>query len=149
MLSWYTHILALILDETSVLQLIITDGLTLVFNYVLIGIFIHSAVKLSYELRETPVIVSKIINGENCYEKDQQILKTFLTQIQYRNLNVENSLFIVDWKLLVAVSLSCMNSSETVVKLFQIVSTTATYLVITCQFDPSLNHPPTINATII
>jgi hypothetical protein len=103
--SCYDHILVYATESRYFFDTIVTEGLSTMFTFSLQVLFIYTAVKTSEKLRETPIIVSKIINSENCSENNRKILKIFLAQIHYRNLNFENLLFVIDWKLMLAVSL--------------------------------------------
>jgi hypothetical protein len=102
--SCYDHILIYVTEPRYFFNTIVTEGLSTMFTFSLQVISVYSAMRTSQKLRETPVIVSKIINSENCSEINRRNLETLLSQIQYRNLNFENSLFVIDWKLLLAVS---------------------------------------------
>ncbi|CRL05737.1 CLUMA_CG018766, isoform A [Clunio marinus] len=82
----------------------------------------------------TPIIVSSILR--NCKDKEspftKDAFKTFLLEVQHRNMFIENEFFRIDWKLL-----------------FSMISTITTFLVITCQFDASLSNDSVIkNSTL-
>lgn len=104
MLSCYSHILSITIMEEQFFMTLLTDGLALAMNLILLMIFIDASVRTTNKMKETPVIISKIVNSKNFSENEQEILTNFLTQIQYRNLNFENPLFTIDWKLLLGVS---------------------------------------------
>lgn len=102
MMCFY-YILNYILRDESIIPIMLTDGLAIIFHYILQGISLHLSVGTSGEFRETPILISKIINNNVCNETDQEVFKNFLVQIQYRNVNFENFLFAINWKLLLTV----------------------------------------------
>lgn len=91
------------------------------------------------QAEEIAVIVSKIVNSSTCTGNDRKVFKNFLLQNQYRNLKFKNEFFVANWKLLLVVAI--IKSLISINKLIelkispQLFSTTATYLVITCQFE--------------
>lgn len=81
-----------------------TDSVTIVFNFVVQAILFHSSSSTTEEFKETSIIISKIINCDNCKKTDKKIFKTFLIQNQYRNLKLETIFFTINWELLAKVS---------------------------------------------
>lgn len=80
----------------------------------LIGIFIHiifislvvgSGSRLTGEAEKTVVIISKIANSSTFNDSQRQVeFMSLINNIQCRNLNVQNDMFIINWSILLAVS---------------------------------------------
>lgn len=102
--SCYHHIWTVVIDSDYLPILFATDGFAVIFSFVLQSMLIHSGLSTSEELEETPVIISKIVNSHNCDKDDRKIFKNFLVQNQYRTTKLQTSLFVINWKLLLAVS---------------------------------------------
>jgi hypothetical protein len=62
--------------------------------------------KTTKEAEETSSIVARILVDSNSSETED--LKKFLVLIRTRNLKVQNSLFVLDWHLMLTVSLDLM-----------------------------------------
>jgi hypothetical protein len=91
------------------------------------------------EAEKTSKIVGRLINS---FETDSMEILNFSSLIKTRSLTIQNAFFEINWNVLVAVSFHRESStfflSFNVIYLFQIISTIATYLIITCQFDTTL-----------
>lgn len=104
--STYNHVFIIFHALKHLDLLIATGGCTLVINYFLQSLLIHSSTSATKEAEETAVIVSQIINNETCTKAQLKIFKNFLVQIQYRNLKLQTLFFNIDWRLMMAVSSS-------------------------------------------
>lgn len=65
---------------------------------------VHAGSKTTNEACETIVIFSQIINNTNPTELQKADFSYFIGQAKSRDLNLQNSLFIINWKTLVTVS---------------------------------------------
>lgn len=74
-------------------------------NYAIQGTMAHTSYTTTREAEETALIVSKIVNSRDTSESNREIFKSFLGQNQFRNLSFQNAFFVINWKLLLAVSL--------------------------------------------
>lgn len=99
----FNAIWGLMRDGESFLLAFLPDGTLILMNYFIQGVMAHSSYTASRQAKETSVIVSKIISNRDSSESHQEIFKNFLVQNQYRNLDFQNALFVIDWKLLLAV----------------------------------------------
>lgn len=97
-------------------------------------IVVYSASKTTAEAKKTSIIVARLMN--DCDDKETFGYSKFLSQIQTRNLNIQNVFFVINWSLLVMVKLEDCELRQVIdCFTFQTTSTAVTYLVITCQFD--------------
>lgn len=136
----YTALRELIVPSTLVQFQVIYNGSWLIVQGAIKIFIAHAGTATTNEARETPVIVTKIINQGHLNQNDQDVYKEFLPQVQYRNLNLENAIFKVNYHLPLAVTSYRIFFNSIKLKRFfipQIFSTIVTYLVITCQFDSS------------
>ena len=85
--------------------------------------------------KKTLILISKLLTTAN--ETESTKLIKFLSQIQARNLEIQNIFFTIDWNILLAVRFCSVLCSFFISRNFQTSSTIVTYLVITCQFDAS------------
>lgn len=69
----------------------------------LLSLALYSAEKTQKNARETPSIIGYILKMEK-FKAPEDILKTFLLEVQYRNISFHNELFHVEWKLMLQVS---------------------------------------------
>lgn len=137
LLTVFTHIWMFTHYVKYIYGLLSTDGVILLLNYILKSVMIHSSSSTTREAEETAVIVSRIINSGGCNKVQQTTFKKFLSQNQYRNLKLRTALFTINWKLLLTVRTDIfMFLFYHSTFILQIISTSVTYLVITCQFDP-------------
>jgi hypothetical protein len=97
---------------------------------------VYPGVQATSEAERTSVVLGKMMS--ECDYERFFVLQKFLTQIQTRNLNIQNIFFKINWNVVLTVS-----SEKKIVNnldckfLLQTTSTVVTYLVITCQFDAS------------
>lgn len=104
MLTSFTHIWMFSHYLEYVAVLLSSDGVIMILNLILQGVTIHSSCSTTHEAEETAVIVSRIVNSLEYNKQQRKTLKALLVQIQYRNLKFKTPLFIINWKLLLAVS---------------------------------------------
>lgn len=69
----------------------------------LLSLALYSAEKAQKSARETPIIVGYILKMEK-FKAPEDVLKTFLLEVQYRNISFHNEFFHVEWKLMLQVS---------------------------------------------
>jgi hypothetical protein len=69
----------------------------------LLSLALYSAETTQKTARETPIIVGYILKTEK-FKAPEDVLKTFLLEVQYRNISFHNEFFHVDWKLMLQVS---------------------------------------------
>ena len=94
---------------------------------------VYSANSVTAEAKKMSPIIGKLMS--ECSRDDYFELKKFLSQIQTRNLNIQNIFFKINWNLLVVVSNKKKKKYFKTDFFFQVTSTVVTYLIITCQFD--------------
>jgi hypothetical protein len=68
-------------------------------------VIVHAGSKTTNEARKTSVIFSQIINKVNPSDLQKIDLNFFIGQANSQNLNLQNSLFMINWSTLVTVSL--------------------------------------------
>lgn len=97
----------------------------------IVMIISHTGSITTEEAKMTSVITARILNSF-----DSRQLTRFLAQTKTVNLNIENALFKINWNVMTTVSFEnrSMNICFNMI-ILQAISTIATYLVITCQFD--------------
>lgn len=83
---------------------IILGSMSLTFNYLLKVAVVTSGSGLTKEAQRTAIVISKIINETACSESRKIDFIFFMSQIKSRDVNVKNNLFLINWKLLLAVS---------------------------------------------
>lgn len=78
----------------------------IILHTAIISIALYSSYTTTKCAIKTPVIVSSIIKSLNWKQSPDivETFKTFLLEVQYRNMFLENEFFRVDWKLLFSVS---------------------------------------------
>jgi hypothetical protein len=103
MFSCYNHILMYVTANGYIFNTFVTEGVSSIYSLIIQGFLIYLAEKTMNTLKKVPLVVINIVNSKICDDENREILKSFLSQIQYRNLNLENSLFVINWKLLLAV----------------------------------------------
>lgn len=86
------------------LLVLTTDCLFVILNCVVQGMMAHAGSSTTQEAEEIAVIVSKIVNNPSCKESNRKVFKNFLVQNQYRKLEFQNEFFVINWKLLLAVT---------------------------------------------
>ena len=67
-------------------------------QYLTVFIVVYSSVETQTEAEKTSKIISRILNDSNDHETAE--LNKFLTQIQTRNLKIQNTFFVLDWNLI-------------------------------------------------
>lgn len=107
----FNNIWSLMRDYESFFLAFTTDGTMIIVNYAVQGTMAHTSYTTAREAEETAVIVSKIINSRDTSENNREMFKSFLGQNQFRNLNFQNAFFVINWKLLLAVSFIQTNFS--------------------------------------
>lgn len=115
-----------------------TDGTWVLASFIFQSFMVHISSKTTQEAERTAGIVGKIINTSECCKAHQNVFKKYLLQNQYRNFKLQTSFFTINWKLMLTVSCLILKNIfyKNLKHILQIISTTITYLVITCQFDP-------------
>lgn len=93
--------------KTSLIYVaIFINILWILIDTVIISIALYSSyTATNFELK-TPIIISSIVKRLNWNDSPclAQVFKTFLLEVQYRNMFFENEFFRIDWKLLFSVS---------------------------------------------
>lgn len=89
-----------------------SDGPWIAYNLMLQGILIHSSCKTTEEAEKVSVIVSKVINSTDCSKAQRKVFKNFLIQNQCRDLKLQTAFFVINWKLLLAVSKASFKKSS-------------------------------------
>ena len=80
------------------------EGIFVIANYLVLLICIHSCYCLSNEAEKALNIVSGLVDTKMCTAGTKKMLKSFLTQSQFRKFKLETCFFTLDWKLILAVS---------------------------------------------
>lgn len=83
-----------------------TNSWWIILHTAIISIAFYSGYTTTKCAQKTPIIVSSIIKSRKWKESPcvLQVFKTFLLEVQYRNMFFENEFFRIDWKLLFSVS---------------------------------------------
>lgn len=78
----------------------------IILHTAIISIALYSGYTTTRCALKTPIIVSSIVKSQKWKESRcvVKVFKTFLLEIQYRNMFLENEFFRIDWKLLFSVS---------------------------------------------
>ena len=76
----------------------------IITQFFLIYITVYSGVVIKTEAGKISKIISRNLHDSNDYETVE--LNKLLTQIQTRNLKIENVFFVLDWNLIMNVSLA-------------------------------------------
>lgn len=100
----FNNIWSLVRDFESFFLALTTDGTMIILNYAIQSTIAHTSYSTTREAEGISIIVSKIINSAGTSERHREIFKNFLVQNQFRNLNFQNAFFVINWKLLLAVS---------------------------------------------
>lgn len=100
----YNHVWTFVNEREKFFFVVASDGTWIMFNFIFHSCFIHSCSRATHEANQTAIIVSKIINQNKCNRNHQEIFKSFLTQVQYRNLELQTIFFKINWKLLLTVN---------------------------------------------
>lgn len=82
------------------------NGVSLVFNFLVQIAIVKSGSDLTEEAGMASVIISKIMNEFHFSESQKIDFMFFITQVKARKVDVQNSMFTINWKLLLAVSFS-------------------------------------------
>lgn len=84
-----------------------------ILHTLIISIALYSGSTTTRCALKTPIIVSSIVKSQKSNESRcvGKVFKSFLIEVQYRNLFFENEFFRIDWKLLFSVSLQHRRST--------------------------------------
>lgn len=81
-----------------------TNGVGVVHHALLTMLVAYSGTVVSKAAKRTPKIISDLMNGSSVSESQKIDFIFFMTQIRSRNLNIENDLFTINWRLTLGVS---------------------------------------------
>lgn len=81
------------------------EGSAVLYTYIIQAFMVHACCKLFDEASKTAVIIINIMNSEVFDETCERVFKRFLLQNQYRNLKLRTSLFTINWKILMRVTI--------------------------------------------
>lgn len=112
--------------------------LLILYQIITTIVVIHSGSATTCEAERTSMILGKLIS-ESDYERYLDF-KKFLTQIQTRNLNIQNVFFKINWNVFLTVNVVTEMIDLNWISMFQAQSTIVTYLI-TCQFDTAKVDP--------
>lgn len=101
--SLYNLVWTFMMDYKNFAIVVLTDATYVALNYIIQGIMAHASNSSTKKAQQISVTVSKIINNDSCTRGQCKVFKNFLTQSHYRNLNFQNNLFVINWKLIVTV----------------------------------------------
>jgi 7tm Chemosensory receptor len=101
----YAIIRELILQSDFLMTLLIINSSWLILYMIILAIALHSGHCLAKCAQQTPVIVSSVLKNPKWQQEClRRVFKTFLLEVQYRSLCLENVFFRIEWKLLFSVS---------------------------------------------
>lgn len=80
------------------------NALGIIFSYSLTITVIYAGSSLTNEAKATAANFSKFMNEFVESENDKLDFIYLMSHLRSRNLNVENFLFVINWKILLAVS---------------------------------------------
>lgn len=104
LIALFNHFWVFLKDFRNFKLILVTEGLWIILNYILQSVFVYLIISTSSEAEKTSVIVSRIINAQDCNESHRKVFKGFLVQNQCRNLKLRTALFGINWSLLLSVS---------------------------------------------
>lgn len=86
--------------------IVFQDSAWLVFQYSLQIMIAQIGSCLTSNAKETLIVIAKKLNKFDLSHAMSSKLQAFISQIQFRDLHVQNELFIIDWRLLVTVTIT-------------------------------------------
>lgn len=101
--TMYGVIRELILNSSKILLVVSMDSGWIITTTFLLSLGLYSAESTLKCARLTPVIVGYILKTEK-FKAPEDVLKTFLLEVQYRNISFYNEFFHIEWKLMLQVS---------------------------------------------
>lgn len=93
---------ALIMKNTISFLDLLPSTLMISFQYLFMVVNVYSANSVTAEANAMSPVIGKLMSESS--KDDYFELKKFLSQIQTRNLNIQNIFFKINWNLLVVVS---------------------------------------------
>lgn len=100
----YEIIWELLSGSEIVTFILLQNGAWLLMQFIFEILISHVGSSVRENASETIVIISKVLNEYELSDDVAFKLQNLASMLNYRNFSVQNVFFIIDWKLLVAVS---------------------------------------------
>lgn len=101
--SAFAIIRELLRPTENVFITLLPHALLISYQFFVKSLLVHSGSSTTKEAARSSIIIGRIMNEQDA---DVAELKTFLTQIRIRNLDLQNVFFKINWNILLAVGLT-------------------------------------------